>query len=72
MVALPFALSVFVLKNVSKGGQMNDFYVYILKCNDNSYCVGHTDNIEERISEHMVNEYDCYTSSQLPVEIVFD
>jgi predicted GIY-YIG superfamily endonuclease len=50
---------------------MNDFYIYILKCNDNSYYVGHTDNIEKRISEHTINESDCYTSSRLPVEVVF-
>jgi predicted GIY-YIG superfamily endonuclease len=50
---------------------MNDFYVYILKCNDNSYYVGHTDNIEKRISEHTLNEDDCYTSTRLPIEVVF-
>ena len=50
---------------------MNDFYVYILKCNDNSYYVGHTDNIEKRISEHSSNEYPCYTSKRLPAEVAF-
>jgi predicted GIY-YIG superfamily endonuclease len=50
---------------------MNDFYVYILKCSDNSYYVGHTDDIEKRISEHTLNEYDCYTSTRLPIEVVF-
>ena len=50
---------------------MNDFYVYILKCNDDSYYVGHTDNIEKRISDHSVNQYDCYTSKRLPIEAVF-
>ena len=50
---------------------MNDFFVYILKCNDNSYYVGHTDNIEKRISEHQRNEYPCYTSKRLPIEVVF-
>jgi predicted GIY-YIG superfamily endonuclease len=50
---------------------MNDFYVYILKCNDNSYYIGHTDNIEQRISEHSFNQFKCYTSSRLPVKVVF-
>jgi predicted GIY-YIG superfamily endonuclease len=50
---------------------MNDFYVYILKCNDASYYVGHTDNIEKRIAEHQANEYHCYTSKRLPVQVVF-
>ena len=51
--------------------QMSDFYVYILKCSDNSYYVGHTDNIEQRISEHQFNHYNCYTSTRLPIEVVF-
>jgi len=50
---------------------MNDFYVYILRCSDNSYYVGHTDNIEKRISEHRFNQYNCYTSKRLPIEVVF-
>jgi predicted GIY-YIG superfamily endonuclease len=50
---------------------MNDYYVYILKCNDNSYYVGHTDDIEKRISEHSLREYDCYTSRRLPIRVVF-
>jgi predicted GIY-YIG superfamily endonuclease len=45
--------------------------MYILKCNDNSYYVGHTDDIEKRISEHRLNEYHCYTSKRLPIEVVF-
>jgi predicted GIY-YIG superfamily endonuclease len=50
---------------------MNDFYIYILKCSDSSYYIGHTDNIEKRIAEHSANEYDCYTSDKLPVEVVY-
>ena len=50
---------------------MNDFYVYILKCSDNSYYTGHTDNIEQRISEHRFNQFKCYTSNRLPIEVVF-
>ena len=50
---------------------MNDFYVYILKCNDGFYYTGHTDNIEQRMSEHHLNQFKCYTSSRLPVKILF-
>jgi predicted GIY-YIG superfamily endonuclease len=50
---------------------MNNFYVYILKCSDDSYYVGHTDNIEQRISEHSLNKYNCYTSKRLPIEVAF-
>lgn len=50
---------------------MQYFYVYILKCSDNSYYTGHTDNIEKRISEHKIGKISGYTSSRLPVEVVF-
>ena len=50
---------------------MNYFYVYILKCSDGSYYVGHTDNLEIRISEHNLKKYSGYTSSRLPVELMF-
>jgi predicted GIY-YIG superfamily endonuclease len=51
---------------------MNDkFYVYMLRCSDGSYYVGHTDNIEKRISEHNIGKYEGYTSSRLPVIPVY-
>jgi predicted GIY-YIG superfamily endonuclease len=50
---------------------MMDFYVYILKCSDDSYYVGHTDNIEKRISEHESGSGEGYVSARLPVKVVF-
>ena len=50
---------------------MNYFYVYILKCADNSYYTGHTDDLEKRLSEHTSNSVPCYTSKRLPVKLVF-
>lgn len=50
---------------------MLHFYVYILRCNDASYYVGHTDNIEQRISEHKLKLCSGYTASRLPVDLVF-
>lgn len=47
------------------------FFVYILKCSDDSYYTGHTDNLEKRLSEHQIGTYKGYTSSRLPVELVF-
>ncbi|MCK4650687.1 GIY-YIG nuclease family protein [Candidatus Babeliales bacterium] len=46
---------------------MPSFYIYILKCNDDSYYTGHTDNIEKRITEHKLGLCDCYTKKRLPV-----
>jgi len=50
---------------------MNYFYVYILKCADNSYYTGHTDDLEKRLSEHTSNSVPCYTSKRLPIKLVF-
>ena len=50
---------------------MNIFFIYILKCSDRSYYIGHTDNIEKRISDHNDGKIKSYTSSRLPIECVF-
>jgi predicted GIY-YIG superfamily endonuclease len=47
------------------------FRVYILKCSDNSYYTGHTDNLEKRISEHGSGEIIGYTHSRWPVKLVY-
>ena len=51
---------------------MLDFYIYILLCRDGSYYVGHTDNIEVRLSQHEQRYFPyCYTARRLPVKLVF-
>lgn len=50
---------------------MQSFYVYILKCVDGSYYIGHTDDLERRISEHSSGKYICYTTTRLPITVVF-
>src|SRR3989442_1676337 len=47
------------------------FHVYILRCADGSYYVGHTDNLEKRISEHHRGEIPGYTHTRRPVALVF-
>jgi predicted GIY-YIG superfamily endonuclease len=47
------------------------FWVYILRCADNSYYTGHTDNLEERIAKHQMGETEGYTSTRLPVTLMF-
>ncbi len=47
------------------------FWVYILRCADNSYYTGHTDNLEERIAKHQSGEIEGYTSTRLPVTLLF-
>lgn len=48
------------------------FWVYILRCADNSYYTGHTDYLEKRIGEHESGTIpSCYTFSRRPLELVF-
>ena len=47
------------------------FWVYMLKCADDSYYVGHTEDLEIRISQHSRREIPGYTSSRLPVSLIF-
>jgi len=48
------------------------YYVYILKCNDDSLYVGITSDIERRVMEHNVGKYPAaYTHSRRPVSLAF-
>ncbi len=47
------------------------FWVYILRCADGSYYTGHADNLEQRIGEHQMGFYPSYTSTRLPVKLVW-
>src|SRR5438445_2969053 len=50
----------------------NHFYLYILKCVNNAYYVGHTDNIDQRMSQHNLGAINgCYTQSRRPLELVY-
>jgi putative endonuclease len=50
---------------------MKQSWVYILKCSDGSFYTGCTTNLEQRIQEHNFKKYDNYTSTRLPVELVY-
>lgn len=45
--------------------------MYILKCSDESYYTGYTSDLTRRVNEHNFKKYDGYTSSRLPVKLVF-
>ncbi|HGX91902.1 MAG TPA: GIY-YIG nuclease family protein [Candidatus Tenderia sp.] len=48
------------------------FWVYILRCADDSYYTGHTDNLEKRIGEHTTGAIaSCYTFKRRPLKLVF-
>ena len=52
---------------------MNNWYVYIVRCSDQSFYTGITNNVERRIDEH--NNSDLlgarYTRTRCPVNLVY-
>jgi predicted GIY-YIG superfamily endonuclease len=47
-------------------------YVYILKCSDDSYYAGMTENLELRLAQHQSGfDSNSYTFSRRPVELVW-
>lgn len=50
---------------------MEPLFLYILRCRDRTYYVGHTDNLEKRLAEHNNKTFEGYTSRRLPVELIF-
>ncbi len=51
---------------------MKTYFVYILKCSDDSYYTGITNNLERRLTEHNqgINP-KCYTYNRLPVKLMY-
>lgn len=47
------------------------FYVYILKCSDNTLYTGYTVDIEDRVKVHNEGLGAKYTRGRLPVKLVF-
>jgi putative endonuclease len=51
---------------------MKTYYVYILKCSDDSYYTGVTNNLDRRVTEHSEGIYKkSYTFKRRPVQLVF-
>lgn len=48
------------------------YWVYILKCRDNSFYTGVTSNLEKRVYEHNTGMMPgCYTKSRRPIKLVY-
>ncbi|OQW56216.1 MAG: hypothetical protein A4S14_10630 [Proteobacteria bacterium SG_bin9] len=46
-------------------------FVYMLRCSDGSFYTGSTNNLETRINQHSTGHFGGYTSSRLPVALVW-
>ena len=47
------------------------FWVYMLQCADDSYYVGHTNDLEQRILQHQTGDLQGYTATRRPLRVVF-
>ena len=45
------------------------FFTYLLRCNDGSYYVGHTEDLEYRLAQHRSGALGGYTAGRLPVSL---
>lgn len=48
------------------------FWVYVIRCADDSYYTGHTDNLDNRLAQHHLGLVkSCYTYRRRPLVCVF-
>jgi putative endonuclease len=47
------------------------YFIYIVRCDDNSLYTGYTTNIEERIKKHNAGKGARYTRGRTPVKLVY-
>jgi putative endonuclease len=51
---------------------LKSYWVYMVRCNDSSYYIGVTNDLERRLSEHKTGrDHKSYTSSRLPIALVY-
>jgi predicted GIY-YIG superfamily endonuclease len=47
-------------------------WVYILRCGDNTFYVGHTSDVDARLRSHRAGVGASYTASRLPLDLVYE
>ncbi len=47
------------------------FWLYILRCADGSYYIGHTEDLEKRFAQHNLGAVSSYTHKRRPLTLVF-
>ena len=57
---------------MDKNGPILAYYVYMLRCSDGYYHVGHINDLEHRLAAHERGAIEGYTLSRSPVELVFN
>jgi predicted GIY-YIG superfamily endonuclease len=57
--------------NLSASASADSFFVYILRCSDGSFYIGHTFNVEERVKVHNDGRGALWTVCRRPVVLVY-
>jgi putative endonuclease len=57
------------MEAVNQPSHIQSWYVYLLRCKDDSIYTGCTNNLEKRLVRHNKGEIK-YTSTRLPVEVI--
>ena len=47
------------------------YYTYIVKCSDDTFYTGYTNDLDKRIRTHNEGKGAKYTKSRIPVELVY-
>ncbi|NNJ70064.1 MAG: GIY-YIG nuclease family protein [Kiritimatiellales bacterium] len=47
------------------------WFIYILQCSDGSYYVGHTENVQQRLTTHTNGQGANYTRDRQPLKLVY-
>ena len=47
------------------------FVVYILRCSDGSFYVGHTEELDQRLAAHNAGQGAVWTAKRRPVELLY-
>ena len=50
----------------------DSFFVYILRCSDGSFYVGHTGDVEARVRAHNDGRGAAWTACRWPVQLVYN
>ncbi|MBL3650074.1 GIY-YIG nuclease family protein [Bacillus vallismortis] len=51
--------------------ETNNHFFYVVKCRDNSWYAGYTNNLQKRVNTHNDGKGAKYTKVRRPVELIF-
>lgn len=71
MLYIDSSVTLCVTEYIDLPEEKDVYYVYIVRCNDNTYYTGYTTDVEKRVQTHNEKKGAKYTRSRTPVELVY-